>query len=80
MPLNIETLETFVGTRLQFMDESLSRVQHLTFFDGFVHWDVMWDHEREWLRIAAVREPSHCAFSIVEVERNGPQKLDHPLS
>ena len=66
--LHIETLEAFFGTRLQFCDRSLSQGQWLTYCDGFVHWHVLWDHERQLLKIAADREPRLTALPTVEVE------------
>jgi len=68
MALCIETLEAFFGARLQFMDRSLSQAQWLTYFDGFAHWHVLLEQERQFLKIAADREPQIAGLPSVEIE------------
>lgn len=68
MALNVETLQGFFGARLQFMDRSLSQMQWLACFDGFVYWHVYWDPERQFLKIAADREPQLTPFPAAEIE------------
>jgi hypothetical protein len=67
MPLDLEMLQIFLGARLQPMDETLSRMEHLTIFDQFVYWQVWWEPESEFLRIAAENPPPG-SVPVVEVE------------
>jgi len=68
MSLQIETLEAFFGSRLQFPDQSISQVKSLACFDGFFHWCVLWDEEREFLKTTVDREPGLSPLPTVEVD------------
>jgi|GEM_PF-4602466 hypothetical protein len=65
MAFPLEIVEGFFEARFHFDGQALGQLTH---FDGYAHWHVLYDRERQFLKILAGRDPGLSAYPTVEVE------------
>jgi len=65
--LDIIKIEDFFAAKFEPLDASLSEIRHLTSFDGYAHWRVLLDEEKQLLHFTADKDIWFSAFPTLEM-------------